>query len=766
MARKKNKQQAAPPPESDPSTEPPASRNESSDEAWPVSPAAMTLCLFSLSFATVLFTLAIFRLLSFFIMPSLFFDLLFIGFPIGAFIGAAWFRVDQRSFLRSLWLLQGITVFTIVAVVFAKESPYFDYLRAHLFNVEVAGLLYQMGTFTTLFIPFFAAYGLSEYIGYQVGRRLLAGRMRLVYALYLFGAAAAYIVFKFGVSTTGVARMLLLALACVAGAALLLSPGGSKRLFAGAQALALLVLLALPTSVLDLESTFLRHYKGQGMQSTWEYEHDRGCELAFQEWGRYSLCEIMKDPRGEYHGFYNDFFQWQYWPPAGFVERSLGMVPLLDISKESKIAIIGSGGGRQVRFAKLVGIKEVVAIELEPAVFQAVREELLDEFAQVYEKDGVTPVCSEARGYMERSEESFDLIYLPSVGGYPQMMLEPGNLIRTNEAYVTLTKRLKPDGMIALWYPRGLDVYGVLTQQYVRNLRALGLSTHAYENNGEWLILAFRNPERKAPLAHELYNIFTDATIENVPLGPIPPAQLNFYLPKVYPVEDDPLFTPISDDKPFLAGNVRHILAMHQVYQLFGIGGGLLAAVGIVLVLVLRRRGDPDIRQRSYWSVVGVTFLIGANFLVMEHYLVLALFKRTFIYYDSLMLGAISFLVLSGLGSTLATPKLRGIFASAASIAIVILMAAGDTLPPVAVVLLIAPIALSTGTFFPVIFELAAANPLAVFALDAIGAGFGTLLATFVPIAFGFPVFFAIAGPLFLLTVFANWRFHRGLTSS
>ncbi len=40
--------------------------------------------LFLLSFATVAFTIVLFRLLTFFIMPSLFFDLLFIGFPLGA----------------------------------------------------------------------------------------------------------------------------------------------------------------------------------------------------------------------------------------------------------------------------------------------------------------------------------------------------------------------------------------------------------------------------------------------------------------------------------------------------------------------------------------------------------------------------------------------------------------------------------------------------------------------------------------------------------
>ena len=45
---------------------------------------AVAAGLFGLSFATVLFTLTIFKLLTFFIMPSLFFDLLFIGFPLGS----------------------------------------------------------------------------------------------------------------------------------------------------------------------------------------------------------------------------------------------------------------------------------------------------------------------------------------------------------------------------------------------------------------------------------------------------------------------------------------------------------------------------------------------------------------------------------------------------------------------------------------------------------------------------------------------------------
>jgi hypothetical protein len=150
--------------------------------------------LFLLSFATVVFTIVLFRLLTFFIMPSLFFDLLFIGFPLGALAGVYFFVVSRPSFLKTLWILQGTMLFSILAMLACKH---FDYLRAHLFDVELQRLFLQMLIFTLFFLPFFIAYGLSEYIGYQIGRRHLRGRMPMVYAIYLFGAAGAYLFAEF-----------------------------------------------------------------------------------------------------------------------------------------------------------------------------------------------------------------------------------------------------------------------------------------------------------------------------------------------------------------------------------------------------------------------------------------------------------------------------------------------------------------------------------------------------------------------------------------
>src|SRR6266545_3000536 len=381
---------------------------------------SLAVCLLSLSFSTVLFTLALFKLLSFFIMPSLFFDLLFIGFPLGASLGARFFGINAASFRKTLWVLLGTAVLSTAACLACKH---FDYLRAHLFEVEVHKLLGQIGVFTGLFIPYFAGYGLSEYVGYQFGRERLRGRMRLVYALYLFGAAAAYLFLGWGLSRLGVAAMIALALAGVAMAAAILSRGGF-RVAAGAAALgiaALGVLPALRGEGNPIEQRFLDLYKGTSLQSSRQIIAAEGAVPRFRRWGRYSYCEILWSPlETTMKGLYNDFFQWEYAPGSGFLERSLGAVPLWFVPPSGKAAIIGSGGGRQVRYAERLGLRNVLALEIEPAVIEAVRGPLAAEFDRVYEAKGVEVVVREARSFMEDSGERYDLIYLPSVGGYPQ----------------------------------------------------------------------------------------------------------------------------------------------------------------------------------------------------------------------------------------------------------------------------------------------------------------------------------------------------------
>jgi hypothetical protein len=704
--------------------------------------------LFGLSFATALFTLSIFKLLSFFVMPSLFFDLLFIGFPLGAFVAAHRLASGRGAFVASLWGLQGMMVVSVGCCLLAKR---FDYLRAHLFDIELAKLVGQIAVFVGLFLPFFAAYGMCEYLGYQYGRSRLGGRMRLVYALALFGAAAAYLFLRAALPILGMARIQLLALIAVAGTIAVLGAGARARTVACAEAVALGLALLSP----GLESHFLSLYKGRGANSTYEFTTDMGCRLAYQSWGRYSLCEILEAPRqAAYYGFYNDMFQWEYSPRLGFTGPSLGAVPILQTRPGSSIAIIGAGGGRQVRLAERLGERFVTAIELEPAVFEAVRspEYLLRAFDRVYEATGVRPIRAEARGYFEGSDERFDLIYLPSVGGYAQMMIEPGNMVRTFEAHRLLRDHLTGRGVLAIWYPRGLDAKGLLTDQYVRTLRSLGMPTHAYRNEIEWLILARNDASASPPEASELAAILhLDRSVPGSAA----------YWPAEYDVPHDPDFVPITDDRPYLAGNVRYILSVSQVGILFGLAGGLVAAMGTGVWFALRHRGDPQIPHRPYAAVGALAILIGANFLLVEHSLVLALFRRLFVYEDALALAVVSFLCFSGLGSLGGSLVPKQWLFPLAVVGLGVLLLAGHRVPVIGVLLTAAPVALATGTFFPALFDRASANPLAVFALDAVGAGLGAVLATFVPILWGFGALFAVAVVMFGLTAVLDALFHR-----
>jgi hypothetical protein len=367
--------------------------------------------LFLLSFATVAFTIVLFRLLTFFIMPSLFFDLLFIGFPLGALAGVYWFRVSRRSFMNTLWLLLGAMLFSIAAMLACKH---FDYLRAHLFDVELQRLFLQMLIFTVFFLPFFIAYGLSEYLGYQIGRRQLSGRMPVVYAIYLFGAAGAYLFAEFMFPLLGATRLLGIPFLLVALAMLLLGPALQQRRVLVVLQTAVVVLLFLPR----VEGGFLQLYKGTSPQSTHAYASS-GFETIHQQWGKYSLIEIMQAPGMDgYAGFYNDIIQWRFAPDTGFFAHSMGMFPLELAPAGGRIAIIGAGAGRQVQYARKSGraFEQIVAIEIEPAVINAVRGSLAERFDHVYEDSRVQLVVHEARSYMEASSERFDLIYLPSVG--------------------------------------------------------------------------------------------------------------------------------------------------------------------------------------------------------------------------------------------------------------------------------------------------------------------------------------------------------------
>ncbi len=204
---------------------------------------------------------------------------------------------------------------------------------------------------------------------------------------------------------------------------------------------------------------------------------------------------------------------------------------------------------------------------------------------------------------------------------------------------------------------------------------------------------------------------------------------------------------------------MRYILSMTQVSRLFAIGAAVLGFAGMAVWWGVRSSGEEQIEGRSSLAVAILASLIGANFLMVEHSLILVLFRRLYVYDDALGMGAIGFLTFSGVGSLLAGRRARPVFLVAGAAAMIIFLASG-TRPPLLGVALAIPIALAAGMLFPARFELASRNPVAVFALDAIGAAWGALLSTFIPIIWGIDTFIYVSGTLFLVTLAVDAWLH------
>src|SRR5438034_9054573 len=75
-----------------------------------------------------------------------------------------------------------------------------------------------------------------------------------------------------------------------------------------------------------------------------------------------------------------------------------------------RVAIVGAGGGRDVLTAKLFGQKRVLAVEINGDIMRVVNDRFGDFTGHLERDPGVTFVNDEARSYLAREEERFDIV--------------------------------------------------------------------------------------------------------------------------------------------------------------------------------------------------------------------------------------------------------------------------------------------------------------------------------------------------------------------
>ncbi|MCA9106294.1 MAG: hypothetical protein KDA83_12755 [Planctomycetales bacterium] len=719
----------------------------------PNSPSStrFAIALYLLSAAAVLFSLSLFRLISFFIMPSLFFDLLLVCFPIGAAAAMFWPGKPGERFSQALPLLQLVMALTIAATLSLKH---FDFMRNNLlFNQSPFSIFIQIAIFSAIYSPFFMAYGATEYLGYLAGRERLKRRMNGVYALVLFGAASAFLL-GLAQQYIGITRLFVIALLLISVVKLALRAG--KPALRGIEVVVLVGALVYPGT----DTMFMQLFKSNKNFSVANYKEDVAsraaagrnitAETLHQGWGRYSYFEVLQikdESRRTLTGFYNDMSQWWYMPgePTEQDFREAMLQPFLENAKS--VCVIGCGGGRDIKLAREAGVERMLAIDVEPAIERVVRGSLADSFENVYSQDDVKLVIGDARTYLETHEDKYDAIFFWSVGGYPQLMLEPGNMIRTQEALTAFLSRLEPEGCFFLGYDRALDPDLVLLRQYATTLSGAGAHVAAFENHqesiNEFALIALS--PNASPAQIEQWEK-TLASLPNRVAGRrvtrIPDAELV-----------QPNFKPVVDDRPYLGGNISTILSPENIQQLFYLIAVTLGVIVAAIWFLLAKTDDAH--QKPGVSTQILAVLLGMNFILLEHLVVLEVFRTSYTYSDALILGVVLFLTFTGLGSLLireAWLKKLVYLSWIGPIAWLLFPAAGGTWVALGALLVATMV---TGNLFPILFERNAKHRLYIFALDAIGAAIGAMIAFFLPILYGLTVLRQAAIAIYLVTCVA-----------
>ena len=210
-------------------------------------------------------------------------------------------------------------------------------------------------------------------------------------------------------------------------------------------------------------------------------------------------------------------------------------------------------------------------------------------------------------------------------------------------------------------------------------------------------------------------------------------------------------FQPITDDRPYLGGNISKILSSEQIKLMFLILSMVVGICGVIAMLVMHHRMRSSPCPTNPFGFLLVGLLIGANFMLLEHFCVTQLFQHLYAYYDSLLIGMVAFLTLTGLGSFL-FPRSWLI----PLIGVSLLLSVGWFYEPASgmrALLLLIPLAMVAGTFFPVVFDQVPSGRLELFVMDALGAAMGALLSFFIPMLYGFRVFGIIVFVVLLLTM-------------
>lgn len=160
----------------------------------------------------------------------------------------------------------------------------------------------------------------------------------------------------------------------------------------------------------------------------------------------------------------------------------------------SSVLVIGAGGGKDILSALVMGQRHVTAVEINENIIKAVNNQYGSFSGRLIDNPKVTLVNDEARSYVSRIPDKFDIIQISMIdtwaatasGAYA--LSENG--LYTRESFRTLLNHLTDNGILTVsrWYAKNTPAeFYRLTALAAHTLRSLGV------NDPQTHIMAFRN---------------------------------------------------------------------------------------------------------------------------------------------------------------------------------------------------------------------------------------------------------------------------------
>ncbi|MGH9147883.1 MAG: hypothetical protein ACRD1Q_14325, partial [Vicinamibacterales bacterium] len=223
------------------------------------------------------------------------------------------------------------------------------------------------------------------------------------------------------------------------------------------------------------------------------------------------------------------------------------------LTSGGRVFVIGAGGGRDVLSALVFNQSAVLAVEMNRAIIEAVNDVFGDLTGHLDRHEKVRFVNDEARSYLARSRERFDLIQISLIDTWAATaagaFVLSENTLYTIDAWKLFLDRMTPEGILSVsrWYGRPVpaEMYKVAALA-TNSLRASGIP------NPRQHLIVVATGERVGESAPGVATLlmkrtpFTEAevnTIEHVA------DEMNFDVMLTPRVAADPAFVALADEQ-------------------------------------------------------------------------------------------------------------------------------------------------------------------------------------------------------------------------